>query len=101
MSDEQGAPATAEPKAPRRGVGTVIREQLRAGATNEEAQAAAVAEFPSTKTTVATVSWYRNDMRKKGEAILSAREVNKARAPAEAPADQADADAAADAALGG
>lgn len=75
------APAKA-PKTPKRGVGAVIREAIRAGKTNEEALAAAKAEFPQSNTTAATVSWYRNDLRKKeGDAIPSARDAKKAGEP--------------------
>lgn len=71
-----------ETKAPRRGVGTIVTEQLRAGATNEVALAAAKAEFPESNTTLATVSWYRNQLRSKGEKVPTAREASKAAAPA-------------------
>lgn len=68
MSDE------ATTKTPKRGVGTVIREQLLAGATNEAALEAVKAEFPESGTTKATVSWYRNNMRAKGDKVPTARE---------------------------
>lgn len=55
-----------ETKTPKRGVGTVIREQLLKGATNEAALAACKAEFPESSTTASTVSWYRNELRKDG-----------------------------------
>jgi len=81
-------------KAPRRGVGTVIREQLADGATNDQAFDAVKAEFPESKTTKATVSWYRNDMRAKhaagaegAPAVPTAHEANRAHAPAEQPAE--------------
>jgi hypothetical protein len=77
----------SEEKAPKRGIGTVIVEQLRAGATNEEALAAVKVEFPESSTSNTTVSWYRNDLRKKGEAIPTAAEARRAKAPAEAPAE--------------
>lgn len=69
---------TEEAKAPKRGVGTVIRERLLEGDTNEQALAAVQGEFPDANTTLATVSWYRSDMRKKGEKVQSARDVKKA-----------------------
>jgi hypothetical protein len=72
----------AAPSAPKRGVGTVVREQLLAGATNQDALDAAKAEFPQSATTLATVSWYRNDLRAKGEKVPTAREAAKARAEA-------------------
>jgi len=75
---------TKEPKAPKRGVGTVIKERLRAGSTNEAALEAVKAEFPEAKTTLATVSWYRTNLRSTGEKVASAREVKKAAEPAPA-----------------
>ncbi len=82
MSEDNKAPKT-----PKRGVGTVIKEQLRAGATNEDALAAVKAEFPEAQTTLATVSWYRTNLRSSGETVPSAREVKKAAKAAETPAD--------------
>lgn len=75
---------TEETKAPKRGVGTVIREQLIAGATNEAALAAVKAEFPESSTSMSTVSWYRNDLRKDGNPnkVPTANEAKKAAAPA-------------------
>lgn len=71
---------TEETKTPRRGVGAVIREAIRAGKTNEEALDAVKAEFPDAKTTLASVSWYRNEQRKKDPtAVKSARQVKKDR----------------------
>jgi hypothetical protein len=78
MSDE-----TPETKTPKRGVGTVIREQLLAGKTNEAALDAVKAEFPESSTTKPTVSWYRNEMRSKGEKVPTAAEAKKAAAPAD------------------
>ena len=69
--------AAVEAKAPKRGVGTVIKEAILAGKTNAEALAAAKAEFPESGTTAATVSWYRNDLRKDGHQVPTARELNK------------------------
>lgn len=80
MSDE--AASAAETKAPKRGVGTVAREAIRAGKTNEEALAAVQAEFPDANSSLATISWYRNDLRKKEQGIPSGREVKKAAAAA-------------------
>jgi hypothetical protein len=69
--------ATPAVKTPKRGVGFVIREALLAGADNEAALAAAKAEFPQAATTVATVSWYRNQLRQEGKNVLSARDLKK------------------------
>jgi len=81
-----------ETKTPKRGVGTVVKERLVAGDTNEMALAAAKAEFPESATSVQTVSWYRNQMRKDGnpQKVPTAAEAKKANAPAEPAASEAD-----------
>lgn len=85
MSEESNAPA-------KRGVGTLIREQLLAGATNDAALEAVKAEFPESSTTKATVSWYRNELRRKGEKVPTAAEAKRAAQPAgeQEPADPLD-----------
>lgn len=80
MSDEVQAANVA--KAPKRGVGAVIKEAILAGGDNEAALAAAKAEFPDSATTVSTVSWYRNQLRKDGHAVPTARDLKKAAAAA-------------------
>lgn len=80
--NETSAAPAAEPKTPKRGIGTVIREAIIAGKSNEEALAAAKAEFPDAGTTASTVSWYRNQLRKQGHNVPTARELKKANAPA-------------------
>ena len=75
MSDENQA---------ERGVGTIIREALLAHATNEEILASVQAEMPEASTTTSTVSWYRNQMRKEGQPVPTARELKKARKEAAA-----------------
>ena len=80
---EGAAPAEKAPKTPKRGIGTVIKEAILAGKTNEEALAAAKAEFPDAGTTASTVSWYRNQLRKDGHAdVPTARELKKKAADA-------------------
>jgi hypothetical protein len=97
---EAAAPAAKEPKVPRRGIGTVIKEAILNGATNEEALNAALAEFPNAGTSASTVSWYRNQLRKEGKTVPTARSLRKAAeaaaAPATAPADAPEAEPAAD-----
>lgn len=66
--------AKAEKKEPKRGVGTVAKEAIRGGATNEAALATVKKEFPEAKTTMASVAWYRNNLRQAGEKIPTARE---------------------------
>lgn len=85
---------TAAPteKAPKRGIGTVIKEAILAGKTNEEALAAAKAEFPDAGTTASTVSWYRNQLRKDGHKdVPTARELKKKAAEASKAAAEAQA----------
>lgn len=90
----------APAKAPKRGIGTVIKEAILAGKTNEEALTAAKAEFPDAGTTASTVSWYRNQLRKEGHAeVPTARELKKkaaeaAKAAADTAAEAAKAPAA-------
>lgn len=77
-----------EPKAPKRGIGTVATEAILNGATNEEALAAVRKEFPDANTTKASINWYRNKLRKdgtvstggawKGKPVPNAREMAKA-----------------------
>ena len=77
-----------EPKAPKRGIGTVAMEAILNGASNEEALAAVRKEFPDANTTKASINWYRNKLRKdgtictggawKGKPVPNAREMSKA-----------------------
>lgn len=64
----------------KRGVGTVIRERLIAGDTNEAALAAVKKEFPEGSTSAQSVSWYRNELRKDGNpnGVPTASEAKKA-----------------------
>lgn len=105
MSEETQAPETQAPEAeetktPKRGVGTVVKEAIRDGSTNEEALAVVQAEFPHAKTSKASVNWYRNKMRADGEDVPTARELNKQRAAAvktdETPAASTDAEPSTD-----
>lgn len=81
MAKEKAAPKEdpkAETKAaPKRGVGTVACEAIRGGATNQQALEAVQAEFPAAKTTLASINWYRNDLRTKGEDVPTSRDLNK------------------------
>lgn len=89
------APAEKAPKALKRGIGTVIKEAILAGKTNEEALAAAKSEFPDAGTTASTVSWYRNQLRKEGNAdVPTARELKRKAAEAAKAAAEAQAEAA-------
>lgn len=82
------AKSEKEPKAPKRGVGTVAMEAILNGASNEEALSAVRKEFPDANTTKASINWYRNKLRKdeavctdgawKGKPVPNAREMAKA-----------------------
>ena len=62
-----------------RAIGTIIKETLLQDSTNEEVLAAVQFEKPEAKTSTATVSWYRNQMRKAGEPVKTSHEVKRAR----------------------
>lgn len=79
MTDQNTEAKAKAPKPPKRGIGTVIKEAILAGKTNEEALAAAKSEFPDAGTTASTVSWYRNQLRKEGHPeVPTARALKKA-----------------------
>lgn len=66
-----------EKKAPKRGVGAVAIEAIKAGKTNEEALEAVQKEFPDAKTGLASINWYRNKLRSEGHKVPTARELKK------------------------
>jgi hypothetical protein len=70
---EEAAHEEVAPKEPRRGVGTVAMEHIRAGRTNEETLALVRAEFPEASTSASSINWYRNKLRKDGEDVPTAR----------------------------
>jgi len=74
-----------EPKAPKEGVGKVAMQAIRAGKTNEEALAIVQAKFPDSKTTKASINWYRNKLRADEPGIKTSRELRAAGKPAKAP----------------
>ena len=100
----------AAPKAP--GVGDVAKELIRGGKTNEEVLAAVKEQFPDSKTSMASINWYRNKLRSDGEDVPTARELKadskaeekaakeqaKAEKKAKAEAEKAEKKAAAEAA---
>lgn len=75
------ATKTKEKKEPKRGVGTVAKEAIRAGKTNEQALEAVKKAFPDKNTTMASINWYRNKLRGDGEKVKTAREMKKAAEP--------------------
>jgi len=80
VTTESETPVTAELAAPRRGVGAVAMEAIRAGKSNEETLALIQDEFPDKRTTLASVNWYRNHLRKKlGEPVPTSTDIRRAR----------------------
>lgn len=77
----QAAENEAAEKAPKRNISFVAREAIREGLSNAEALARVKAEFPDANTTVASIAWYRNDLRKKGENYPSPARPKKEKAP--------------------
>jgi hypothetical protein len=73
----------SEEKTKKRGVGDAATEAIRAGQTNEEALTAVKAEFPDSKTSLASINWYRNKLRSEDDTIPTARELKKAAKDAE------------------
>jgi hypothetical protein len=67
----------AKPKGPT--ISDTARKAIKAGATNAEALATVKAAHPDAKTTMASVAWYRNDMRKAGQKVKTSREISAAR----------------------
>lgn len=78
-----GAAAPAEPAEKRRTIGDVACEAILAGKTNQEALDAVKAEFPDGNTSLSSINWYRNKLRKDGKPVKSARELKAEAAPAE------------------
>lgn len=56
-----------ETKAPKRGVGTIAIEAIKAKMTNEEVLEVVKKEFPDKNTSLASVNWYRNKLRSDGK----------------------------------
>ncbi len=76
-----------EEKVKEPGIGDIIREAIREGKTNAEALEIVLGLKPDANTTLASVNWYRNKLRKMGEDIPTSRDLKKAAAEAEvAPA---------------
>lgn len=71
---------TEEAKAPKVTIGSVAREAILDGQSNKEALETVRDQFPDCKTTLNSINWYRNDLRKKGHDVPSPR---KAKAAAE------------------
>ncbi|UTC28000.1 hypothetical protein [Stenotrophomonas phage A1432] len=82
------------------GVGDVAKDLIRAGKTNEEVLASIKEQFPNAKTSMASVNWYRNNLRQAGENVPTARSLKadgKAEEKAKRDAKKAEEKAAKDA----
>lgn len=94
MSDEQNQAPAEETKVKEPGVGDLAKALIRGGKTNEEVLAAIKAQFPEAKTSMASVNWYRNNLRSSGENVPTARALKaEAKAAAKAAKEQAKAEA--------
>ncbi len=60
-------------------IGETACKAIKGGATNEEALTAVKAAHPEGRTTMSSIAWYRNDMRKRGEKVKTSREISSAR----------------------
>lgn len=49
------------------GIGAFCVGHILAGKTNEQTLALALSQFPGAKTSLSSVNWYRNDLKKKGQ----------------------------------
>lgn len=81
MSEDNGK-AKKEPK---QGVGYVATQAILGGKTNEEALKEVQAAFPESKTTMASINWYRNKLRGDGHEVKTSRELRAANKPAKEP----------------
>jgi hypothetical protein len=85
MNDTTATPAADTPAVAekRRTIGDVACEAILAGKTNQEALDAVKGEFPDGNTSLSSINWYRNKLRKDGQPVKSARELKAEAAPAE------------------
>lgn len=82
MSESTEEKAKKEPK---QGVGFVATQAIKAGKTNEEALVEVQKAFPESKTTMASINWYRNKLRSDGHDVKTSRELRAASKPAKEP----------------
>lgn len=68
---------TAEAQEPKHNISAVARAAILEGKSNAEALEIVKGEFPEARTTVASIAWYRNDLRKKGHDVKSPARVKK------------------------
>lgn len=75
---DAAAGAAAAPAEKKETIGDAAMAAIRAGQTNQEALDTVLAKFPEAKTTLSSINWYRNKLRKDGEPVKSARELSAA-----------------------
>ena len=69
----------------KRTVGEAVLQLMLDGSTNEETLEAIKKDFPDNKTSMSSITWYRNKFRQDGHDIPTARELRKAQAARENP----------------
>ena len=84
-ANKKAAPKKAATKRSGPTIGETACKAIRAGRTNEETLAAVLKSHPDAKTTMASVAWYRNDLRKRGEKVPTSREITAARNAKKSP----------------
>lgn len=61
------------------GVGDAAIAAIKSGMNNEEALAAVRSEFPKAKTSLASINWYRGNLRRGGDkSVKTSRELKRA-----------------------
>jgi hypothetical protein len=85
MPEKSVNPKAEAPKEAKETISSVACTAVMAGKTNDEVIAAVKAKFPDAKTSLASINWYRNNLRKQGKDVPKpARKVSeKKAAPAE------------------
>jgi hypothetical protein len=85
MAAKKKAAKKAAPKAKKEGptIQSVAEESIKGGASNEDALAAVRKKFPDCKTDMASINWYRHNLRAVDKSVKTAREIRKAARAAE------------------
>lgn len=71
-------------------IGSVACEAIREGLTNDEVLLRVFEKFPNAKTSIASVTWYRNSLKSAGENIKSSRQIVADRNAAQQAAGEGD-----------
>ena len=90
-SQKSSGRTVPSPKADRPTIGSVACEAIREGLTNDEVLVRVYEQFPRARTSIASVTWYRNSLKAAGENIMNSRDI-KAKRIAEAKAESGDAE---------